>query len=222
MDTLATVIGGLGVLGVFAVIVIGWAILAMLPIWAIIDCANSGRDSSNKTLIIVLLCLTWGIGSLAYGAFVTDSPRLRRFSLISVLTLVVVFILSVGSCMVGASRGTAERKVEEEKLRTELQTKGFKNFFKGQTFSIQKDITEPTFYDAQTVNLLAGSTADLYIKAQSCEVHGVIDGNLTFRGQTLTIQPNAVIKGNLDVEAQVLKRYGKVMGNTDGKVQVQE
>lgn len=215
---------GLGLAGILCLILIGGTFFAILPIWAIIDCSNSDRD--NKTIIIVFLCLTWGLGSLVYSIFLTKTKSLRKFSIITFLICIVLFILSLSSCIFGFKKAqekqAIEQKVENEKLSNELRDRGFLNTMKGQTFKVQKEITEPTYFEAQTFELLGDSTSDLFIKAQTCEIHGTVGGNLIFRGQVLTLQPKAVVKGNLEVDAQVFKKYGKVMGNVTGKVQVQE
>jgi heme/copper-type cytochrome/quinol oxidase subunit 4 len=229
MGSFAPFLTGFGLIGLLGVFVLGGTILAILPIWAIIDCSNSKRDQNSKTITIIFLCLTWGLGSLIYSVFLAESKQLRRFSLVSIFCFFGLFILSFGSCLFGAKRGmqlqqklAIEKKAEEDKFIQGLRARGFSNTLKGQSLSIEKTITEPTIFEAQTFKLLGDSTSDLYVKAQTCEIFGTVGGNLIFRGQVLTIHPKAVIKGNLDANAQVLKRHGKIMGNITGDIQVQE
>jgi len=226
MDSFAVFLTGFGILGILGVVLLGGIVFAIIPIWAIVDCSNSKREGNVKTMIIVALCLTWGLGSLIYGIFVTKTKFLRRFSLVSFVALISLLILSLGSCFYGARIMSEKRAIQQEAKREqwlqELRARGFLNTMKGQTFSIEKDITEPIFFEAQTFKLWANSTSDLCVEAQVCEIYGTVEGDLIFHGQVLTIQPKAVIKGNLEVDAQVLKKYGEIMGNVTGNVQVQK
>jgi hypothetical protein len=82
----------------------------------------------------------------------------------------------------------------------------------GQVVNVTKDIEKPTVYTVQVFQLNANSAADLAVLAQTAEIKGRIDGDLHFLGQTLTIHPDAVITGNLHVQAQMVDNRGTVEG----------
>ncbi len=108
-------------------------------------------------------------------------------------------------------------KIEE--VQAELQAKGFENVVQQQQLIVSDPTTEPTLYMGQLVKLVGDCETDVAIMAQMAEVYGTVKGDLYFRGQLLTIQPNAVIEGNLDVLAQGIQNQGEVKGEITGSYQ---
>lgn len=120
MEPVSGVLAGLGVFGIIGAVLLGTLLGILIPVWAIIDCAASRRERGTKALIIILLIFFWSFASLIYGIFFTDSRALRRFTIISLLGLVILIIFSTASLIGGASiHSGAERErrvAEEEKV----------------------------------------------------------------------------------------------------------
>jgi hypothetical protein len=104
-------------------------------------------------------------------------------------------------------------------MTRELQQQGFAKVVKGQALVIKDEITEPTLYIGQAVKILGDCKTNLAIIAQVGEIHGRVDGKAYFRGQVLTIQPKAELCNGLDVMAQVIQKYGKIVGGIMGTYQ---
>jgi len=128
--------------------------------------------------------------------------------------LVIIIILAITG-FVGFK--IVKQKIDETAV--ELQALGFENVVSGQTLEIKDDITKPTLYKAQIVKILADCNTNLAVMAQICEIHGKVDGKVYFRGQMLTIQPQAELRNGLDVIAQAIVKYGTVKGEITGKYQ---
>ena len=107
-------------------------------------------------------------------------------------------------------------KTKIDEMEAELKSHGFEHVVKGQMLEISEDITKPELFMGQVVKIMGDCNTNLAVMSQLCEIHGKIDGDFYFRGQLLTIQPNAVIEGNLDIKAQALQNYGKVNGKITG------
>ena len=60
-------------------------LLFVLPWWAIVDCVRSSRSPDGRAFLVVFLVLTWSLGSLVYGLFVTGSRALRIFTVLAVV-----------------------------------------------------------------------------------------------------------------------------------------
>ena len=111
----------------------------------------------------------------------------------------------------------AKGKLDE--MQSELKQHGFEKVIQGQTLDIRDDITEPAIYMGQLVKIMGNCNTDMAIMAQMAEIHGTVEGDVYFRGQMLTIQPKAIIKGNLDLKAQAMQNYGSVEGEITGTYQ---
>src|SRR5262245_23732644 len=77
MEQVRGILAGLGVLGIVGGVALGFVTLVVLPWWAIFDCLFSRRSGGLKAVGVLLLCFTWGLGSLIYGLFVTTTKPLR-------------------------------------------------------------------------------------------------------------------------------------------------
>ena len=109
----------------------------------------------------------------------------------------------------------ANAKLEEVTL--EMKEFGFENVVKQQMIEVGDEITEPTLYMGQMVKIIGNCSTNLAIVAQMAEIHGKVDGKVYFRGQMLTIQPEAELLNGLDVKAQVVQKYGKIHGDITGE-----
>jgi hypothetical protein len=125
METLGGLLGGLGLLGVVAAVLIGFVVLLILPWWAMIDCIRSERGSNVKVVGVIFLVLTWGLGSVLYGLFFSTSRVLRVFTVFAVLGFGVILVPSVISLFTGAGiagKVQAERnRLEQEELLSQFQ-----------------------------------------------------------------------------------------------------
>lgn len=84
--------------------------------------------------------------------------------------------------------------------------------------------TEPVvghrLYACRNLELRSDSQADLAIIAQSATIAGVVNGNLDFLGQSLVIEKNAVIKGDVRSRiAQLITVKGRIEGSLSGDYQ---
>lgn len=115
--------------------------------------------------------------------------------------------------------GFAFFKKTVETYENELKGLGFETVVSGQSVDITSPITEPALYKGQIVRILSNSETDVAVLAQACEIYGTIHGKVYFRGQMLTIHPEAVITDGLDIQAQVLLNEGSVSGDISGQFQ---
>lgn len=115
----------------------------------------------------------------------------------------------------------AAMRVMKEAEKLALQSEAFAERFEdegyvrvtGQVLDVTQDIEKPTVYTVLVFQLNADSAADLAVAAQVAEIHGRIDGDLHFLGQSLIIHPDAVITGDLHVQmAQVVDNRGTIEG----------
>jgi hypothetical protein len=121
--------------------------------------------------------------------------------------------------VIGVFFGVRYAKNKVTAMSQELRQYGFEKEVKGQVVEVRDEITEPTLYTAQIVKILGNCTTNIAILAQMAEIHGKVEGKVYFRGQILTIQPNAEIMNGLDVMAQVIQKYGTVNGEITGSYQ---
>jgi hypothetical protein len=89
----------------------------------------------------------------------------------------------------------------------------------GQDFTVGEPIKAKTLYIGQSVRIMAGSEADLALFCQVAEIHGKVSGTIHFTGQSITIDKDAEVTGDLDVTAQIVNVNGVVDGNVTGKMQ---
>lgn len=117
MEPLSGVLAGLGVFGIIGAVLLGALLLVLIPIWAIFDCAYSSRDSGTKALVIILIVLSWTVGSLVYSIFFASSRALRRFTIVSLVAMSLLVVASVVFLLSGASmhdQAEQERRAAEE------------------------------------------------------------------------------------------------------------
>ena len=88
-----------------------------------------------------------------------------------------------------------------------------------QNIEVTEDVNRPTVYVGQVVKIIGDCSDDVAIVAQMAQVHGKVAGTLYFRGQMITIEPEAHLLGDLDLKCQLATIYGKVDGQILGTYQ---
>lgn len=126
----------------------------------------------------------------------------------------VIIIIIVGASMYGVK--IAKQKIEQ--MSQEFVDQGYTKVVK-HVIEVNEDVTEKTVYLGQIVKIMADCHDDIAIIAQVAEIYGTVNGKVSFRGQVLNVQPNAVVNGNIDVTCQVVQIYGDVQGEITGKYQ---
>ncbi len=116
MSVLAGLLGGFGTIGFIVALFLGSLILFFLPLWAMVDCAVSKRKPLEKGILVVLLFFFWSAAGVIYGLFFTDSKKLHRFTLISLVGTLLLLLLTFSSCLAGAGMAG---KIATEKQRLE-------------------------------------------------------------------------------------------------------
>jgi hypothetical protein len=118
MEQIAGLLGGLGVLGLVGAFILGLVTLLVLPWWAIFDCIFSRRSGGLKVVGVLLLLVTWGLGSLIYGLFVTTSRSLRIATAVAFGGVFLLFAAGGVTLLAGAG---VHAKVHTEEVRQERQ-----------------------------------------------------------------------------------------------------
>ena len=124
MEALAPLLGGLGLIGVIAALLLGGVVLLILPIWAMLHCLVSERPGSTKLLIIIALLCTWGLGAIFYGLFASGSRPFRVFTVAAVLLPLLILMPSAAGLVTGtAIHGRAQ--AERERAELDALIEGF-------------------------------------------------------------------------------------------------
>jgi hypothetical protein len=108
-----------GIFGIVLALVLVSVFLLIQPVWAIIDCVDSERQSETKVLVSVALLCTWGLGGIFYGIFFADSRNLRKFTLVTLALFLLLGAASIGSCTLGAIRSGEESRKQAEVAQQE-------------------------------------------------------------------------------------------------------
>ena len=127
--------------------------------------------------------------------------------------LVVIALITIISVV---SVKYVKAKIEEYKK--EFVEQGYHEI-KSHIVQVTDEVDEKTLFIGQVVKIIADCNDDIAIIAQVGEIHSTINGKVSFRGQVLTIQPNAHIKGDIDVKAQAVQIFGTVDGEILGTYQ---
>ena len=129
----------------------------------------------------------------------------------------LVFVLLV---VLAIAAGAFYVKKIISKYEDELKSHGFDTVIQGQMLNITEPINEPILFKGQSVRILSDCSTNMAVLAQVCELHGRIEGKLYFRGQMLTLHPDAEILGGVDAQAQLVQNNGKIEGGITGKYQI--
>lgn len=90
----------------------------------------------------------------------------------------------------------------------------------GQMIDVTSPVDKPHVYTAQVLTIRTDVNADLALMCQVVEIHGTVNGNIDFYGQVLTVKPNAVVNGNINVKAaQMIDVQGTLNGEVTGSYQ---
>jgi len=90
-----------------------------------------------------------------------------------------------------------------------------------QVASVDKDIQGNMLYIVQTFDQTAGTIdGSVALLCQTAQIHSTITGDVDFKGQTLLIDDDAHIMGNLEVLAQSIVIKGQIVGSIGGTSQV--
>ena len=114
-NTAAGAFGLLGALGFAGIAGLAALFMLVLPIWAIVDAAGR-EDKDSRVIWIVVMIVSWGLGSLIYGLFGTKTKSLRRFTALAIVFLIIGFALTISSCIGALALG---RKAEQGRLEVE-------------------------------------------------------------------------------------------------------
>ena len=120
MHLVSGVLAGLGAIGVGAGMLLGFVTLLVLPWWAIFDCLFSRRSGGVKAAGVILLLITWGVGSFFYGLFVTTSKALRVVTILAFGGVFVLFAVGGFSMLAGAGVHAKVQSEEDHRERQEI------------------------------------------------------------------------------------------------------
>jgi hypothetical protein len=118
MEAWTAVLGGLGFLGIVGGMLLGFVIVLVLPLCAIIECLQSNRDTGLKAFFVIAIVATFGLGSVIYGLFLTSSRSLRIFTIFGVSVPLLILVPSVISMTTSAGW---TRQLQAEKEAVEMQ-----------------------------------------------------------------------------------------------------
>lgn len=109
---------------IIMILFLGFALLALLhPFWGIIECAIAkDRGGVNKGVWLIIMLVTWSLGSLVYGLFATTSKTLRRATLLLILPTVILTVLS--GIVLLRDTGARERFMRQMAQREPASTSG--------------------------------------------------------------------------------------------------
>lgn len=93
----------------------------------------------------------------------------------------------------------------------------------GHALDVHEPLEERKVFVGQIVRIYGDCATDVAIIAQMAEIHSRVKGDLSFRGQMLTLQPTAVIEGDIIAEAQVVQaNRATVLGEITGSHQLMD
>ena len=129
--------------------------------------------------------------------------------------LVVGVLLVVGVCVViWAFRGWLNRNDPTY----EYTQRGYRRVV-NMMVNESGTINEDRVYTCNVASFSGDIDANLAVIGNSCDIDGFVNGDLDFIGNMLTIGPDAVIKGDLNVKlANFVNIHGRVEGDINGTV----
>jgi hypothetical protein len=152
----------------------------------------------------------------------SDVPKKRGCSPLAIVLLgcgtIILFgvIAVVGLGIWGYSWGMKQL----DQFATEYEAQGYERVT-GQMIDVTSPVDKPQVYTAQVLTIRSDVNADLALMCQVVEIHGTVTGNIDFYGQVLTVKPDAVVNGNINVKgAQMIDVQGTINGEVTGSYQV--
>lgn len=128
------------------------------------------------------------------------------------LTVTIIAVIIV-LCTISYFSTSFNKMAQEYAARYEAQ--GYRKVA-GAVCEITTPVTQKTVFAAPVVAIRAECSDDIAIVARVGDISGRVAGDVHFKGQVLAIQPQAVVEGDLDVEARVVSVLGKVEGEITG------
>ncbi len=117
------IFAGLGFAGIVTLVVLSSLFWLVQPIWAIVDCIDSDRDRETKVLVSLAIFFTWCCGSLVYGLFFSRSGTLRKFTVFSLLIMILIAMATFVSCVSAITSQARRAAAEAETERVEAARK---------------------------------------------------------------------------------------------------
>lgn len=124
------ILAATGILGLVFAVALATLFLLVQPVWAIIDCVDSQRQSDTKLLVSIALLCTWGLGGILYGVFFASSRNLRIFTLAMIALLLLLGVGSIGTCTLGAVR-SSEKSMQQAEVAREAAARAIREFQPG-------------------------------------------------------------------------------------------
>lgn len=118
----------------------------------------------------------------------------------------LVVLVIIGAVVAGSAFYVKKQLGNVEVAAQEFEARGFvRTGSKMMPLEVRENLDQPTVCIGQVVSFHSVSKSDLAICAMVAELHGQVKGNAFFRGQVLSVGPEAVIEGNLDAECKMLQ-----------------
>ena len=115
--------------------------------------------------------------------------------------------------------GDGSGAVFQANQELELSGRAGDYFGAAQTIVLSGEVDDNCFAFAQQVELDGGRVGgDIVSLAQELDIHGIVDGDVYFGGETLTLGPDALVSGNIYMAAEGLVLEGRVLGCVFGAV----
>jgi len=131
----------------------------------------------------------------------------------------VVAVVFVVICAAISAVGVWFGKKVYDKAIGQYEQQGYaKVMASGPEYAVNETVKGKTLYVGANVKIMAGSDADLAILGQFAEIHGKVNGNVNFMGDTITIAEDGEVTGDVDVTAKTVNVLGTVDGNVTGKM----
>ena len=134
---------------------------------------------------------------------------------LSIVSLVVGIVLVAGLCVVPWSFSGWSNSTDPAYEYTQRGYRRVVNMMVNESGTINED----RVYTCNLASFSGDIDANLAVIGNSCEIEGFVNGDLDFIGNMLTIGPDAVIKGDLNVKlANFVNIHGRVEGDINGTV----
>ena len=145
--------------------------------------------------------------------------RVPTLAALAILVLLVPGAWAQGEGAEYDAAGDGSGAVFQADQELEFRGRAGDYFGAAQIIVLTGDVIDNCFAFAQTVELDGGSVGgDIVSLAQDLDIHGYVDGDIYFGGETLTLGPDAEVMGNIYLAAAGLSVEGIVQGRVFGTV----